>query len=185
MGSGAEADHNFSGTFEGDVVGEGVEDVDLIRDVLLIHVFGVAWGGIEVGSADDMEGVLLATDKKAKFTAMIKKPSDANPAPVGGKERADADGICAEHDAADPFNGSPEEARRFPGRQAHAAIDEGFAIDPFDELAGDGVVFLGVAGVVFEAGAQGTDHEFGVVGFGGESIPPGDARPDAARPQGS
>src|SRR5690242_16271106 len=111
MGSGAEADHNFSGAFERDVVGEGVEGVDLVRDVLIIHVFGVAWGGVEVGSANDMEGVLLATDKKAEFTAMIKKPSDANPAPVGGQERADADGMSAKHDPADPFDSSPQEAR--------------------------------------------------------------------------
>src|SRR5690242_20712576 len=65
MGSRAEADHNFSEAFEGDEEGEGV---DLVGDVLIIHVFGVAWGGVEVGSAQDVEGVLSAANKKAEFT---------------------------------------------------------------------------------------------------------------------
>src|SRR5205085_990791 len=67
-----------------------------------------------------------------------------------------------------------------PGGEAHAPVDQAFAVEPLAELPGYGVVVLGVGRVVLKGGAHRLDHELGIVARGGEGVPPGETGPHPA-----
>src|SRR5579883_1565240 len=85
-----QADHNLARSFEGDLVGQRVERVYLLRDVLLIEMLAGAFRGLELRGAKDMEAVPLASREEGALVPVIGQPPDAYPLPVARQERIQA-----------------------------------------------------------------------------------------------
>ena len=175
----AKQQDNVSVAPERDAHGVLRENPDAVGDVIPIDFDGPT--AIDGARRVNANAVLGFTDEKIRERLVVVwNVTERNPIPTCRHEWIDPWWSRHQDQAADTFYGRPQEARRLPGREAHAAIRQTFAIEPFAELPRHGIIALRICAVVLERRPQRTNHKIRMVSRSCECIPPRQPGPNAA-----